>query len=40
MMLKDCATDAAHFFDAPSRNDLDAVFKAIKTSITKVRLAS
>lgn len=40
MMLKDCATDTAHFFDAPSRNDLDAVFKAIKTSITKVRLAS
>jgi Flp pilus assembly protein TadG len=40
MMLKDCATDAAHFFDAPSRNDLDAVFKSIKTKITNVRLAS
>jgi Flp pilus assembly protein TadG len=39
-MLKDCASDAAHFFDAPSRSDLDAIFKTIKTRITDVRLAS
>jgi Mg-chelatase subunit ChlD len=39
-MLKDCAGDASHFFDAPSRSDLDAIFKTIKTRITNVRLAS
>jgi Flp pilus assembly protein TadG len=39
-LLKDCASDASHFFDAPSRSDLDAIFKTIKTRITNVRLAS
>lgn len=40
MMLKECATSEAHFFDAPSRSDLDAVFKTISDRIVRVRIAS
>jgi Flp pilus assembly protein TadG len=40
MMLKDCATDADHFFDAPSRSQLDSIFQSIRTKIVDVRLAS
>jgi Flp pilus assembly protein TadG len=40
MMLKECASDEAHFYDAPSRSQLGKIFDAIKTGITKVRLSS
>lgn len=40
MMLKDCATSPAHFFDAPSRNQLDEVFGKIRDRITTIRLSS
>lgn len=39
-MLKDCATDEAHYFDAPSRSQLDEVFQQIKDKIVVLRLAS
>lgn len=40
MMLKDCATDEGHFFDAPSRQHLDDVFKTIGERIVRLRLSS
>jgi hypothetical protein len=40
MMLKDCASDAAHFFDAPSRGQLGNIFNSIRARIASVRLAS
>lgn len=40
MMLKDCASTPEHFFDAPSRTQLDEVFKKIRDRITKVRITS
>ncbi len=40
MMLKDCATSAAHFFDAPSRSQLDDVFEEIGKNVVKLRLSS
>jgi Flp pilus assembly protein TadG len=40
MMLKECATSEADFFDAPSRSQLDEVFEKIKERIVRVRIAS
>jgi Flp pilus assembly protein TadG len=39
-MLRDCASSPAHYFDAPSRTQLDDVFKTIKERIVKLRLSS
>ena len=39
MTLKECASDEAHFYDAPSRSQLGKIFDAIKTGITEVRLS-
>lgn len=39
-MLRDCATSPAHYFDTPSRSQLDGVFKDIRDGITKLRLSS
>jgi len=39
-MLRDCASSPAHYFDTPSRSQLDAVFKDIRDGITKLRLSS
>ncbi|MBN9036592.1 MAG: TadE/TadG family protein [Rhizobiales bacterium] len=39
-MLRDCATDPDHYFDIPSRSQLDDAFKAIKERIVLLRLAS
>lgn len=40
MMLKDCASSSAHFFDAPSRSQLDEVFEKIRDRVVRLRLAS
>jgi len=40
MMLKECATSEADFFDAPSRSQLDEVFAKIKERIVRIRIAS
>lgn len=40
MMLKDCASAPDHFFDAPSRAQLDEVFGQIRDRITTIRLSS
>lgn len=40
MMLKECASSEADFFDAPSRSQLDAVFAKIKQRIVRVRISS
>ncbi len=39
-MLQQCASGPDHFFDAPSRNQLDEVFGAIAKKIVRIRLAS
>lgn len=39
-MLQQCATSPAHYFDAPSRTELDEVFRAINERVVKVRIAS
>lgn len=39
-MLQQCATSEGHYFDAPSRNQLDDVFQTIKDRIVRVRIAS
>lgn len=39
-MLKLCASGAGHFFDAPSRNQLDDVFRGIRERVIKLRLSS
>jgi hypothetical protein len=39
-MLRDCATDPDHYFDIPSRSQLDEAFKAIRERIVLLRLAS
>lgn len=39
-MLKKCATGPLNFFDAPSRTQLDSIFKSIKKEIMRVRLTS
>ncbi len=40
MMLKDCASSSAHFFDAPSRSQLDEVFEEIRDRVVRLRLTS
>lgn len=39
-MLQECATSADHFFDAPSRTQLDEVFQTIKERVVRLRLSS
>jgi hypothetical protein len=39
-MLEDCATSSAHYFDAPSRQQLAPIFDAIKKGVVKLRLTS
>ena len=39
-MLKQCASGNDHFFDAPSRTQLDDVFKGIRERVVKLRLSS
>ena len=39
-MLQECATSPSHYFDAPSRSQLDEVFQAIKDGIVRVRISS
>lgn len=39
-MLQQCASSAEHYFDAPSRSQLDDVFKTIKDRIVRLRLSS
>jgi Flp pilus assembly protein TadG len=39
-MLQECASTPAHYFDAPSRSQLDDVFKEIKERVVRLRLAS
>jgi Flp pilus assembly protein TadG len=39
-MLQECATSPSHYFDAPSRRQLDEVFQSIRDSIARVRIAS
>ncbi|WP_265517104.1 vWA domain-containing protein [Nitratireductor luteus] len=40
MMLQECASSPGHFFDAPSRSQLDAVFEKIGDGIVKLRISS
>ncbi|GAB5505148.1 MAG: hypothetical protein JJ911_13030 [Rhizobiaceae bacterium] len=39
-MLQQCATSPGHFFDAPSRAQLDEVFEEIRERVVRLRLAS
>ncbi len=39
-MLEQCATSPAHYFDAPSRTQLDEVFQTIKDRIVRLRISS
>lgn len=39
-MLQQCASSADHFFDAPTRSQLDEVFEEIGERIVRLRLAS
>ncbi len=39
-MLQDCASSPDHYFDAPSRSQLDEVFEEIKERVVRLRLAS
>lgn len=39
-MLQECATSPAHYFDAPSRSQLDEVFREINGRVVKVRISS
>lgn len=39
-MLQECASSPAHFFDAPSRSQLDDVFDEIRERVVRLRLAS
>lgn len=39
-MLRDCASGPDHYFDIPSRSQLDEAFKAIRERIVLLRLAS
>ena len=39
-MLQECASSPAHYFDAPSRSQLDDVFKEIRERVVRLRLAS
>jgi Flp pilus assembly protein TadG len=39
-MLQECATSPDHYFDAPSRTQLDEVFQKIKDRVVRLRLSS
>lgn len=39
-MLQECATSAGHYFDAPSRSQLDEVFAKIGERVVRVRISS
>ena len=39
-MLRDCASDADHFFDVPNRALLDDAFAKIKDKIARIRISS
>ena len=39
-MLKDCASAEDHYFDVPSRSQLDGAFSKIREHIAKVRISS
>ena len=39
-MLAECASDADHYFDVPTRTKLDEVFAKIKERIIRIRLSS
>lgn len=39
-LLQACASDADHYFDSPSAEDLKPIFEQIRDSLTVVRLAS
>ncbi|RST82131.1 hypothetical protein EJC49_23620 [Aquibium carbonis] len=39
-MLKECATSLNHFFDAPSRSQLDDVFRSIRDDVVRLRISS
>jgi Flp pilus assembly protein TadG len=39
-MLQECATSPEHYFDAPSRTQLDEVFQKIKDRVVRLRLSS
>lgn len=39
-LLSDCATSKNHYFDAPSRSQLEPIFDAIKSGVVKLRLTS
>jgi Flp pilus assembly protein TadG len=39
-MLQQCATSPDHYFDAPSRSQLDEVFEEIRERVVRLRLAS
>ena len=39
-MLQQCASSPEHYFDAPSRSQLDDVFKAIRDRVVRLRLSS
>jgi Flp pilus assembly protein TadG len=39
-MLQECASSPAHFFDAPSRTQLDEVFQTIKDRVVRLRISS
>jgi Flp pilus assembly protein TadG len=39
-MLKECASAPDHYFDVPSRSQLDEAFEAIKEEMVRVRIAS
>ncbi|MBP0439269.1 pilus assembly protein [Tianweitania sediminis] len=39
-LLQDCATSPGHYFDAPSRAQLDGIFQSIQDKIVRVRISS
>lgn len=39
-MLKQCASGDDHYFDVPSRSQLDEAFGKIKERIVRVRISS
>lgn len=39
-LLSECATSKSHYFDAPSRQQLEPIFDAIKKGVVKLRLTS
>lgn len=40
MMLQECASSLNHFFDAPSRSQLDDVFRSIRDDVVRLRISS